>query len=103
MLLLGAWPILATGGGGAVAARALSVGRCTQFSGVYHSTGTGPNRIAAGHPGPVQRRTASGVQQAGGRHGMTCGLALDGRNSRFARVGHQTGLKYSRLCALSTI
>lgn len=73
------------------------------FCGVYHSTGAGRDRIAAGRPGPGQRRPASGVQQAGGRHGMTCGRALDGRHSRFARVGHQTGLKYSRLCALSTI
>ena len=86
MSSLGPWPILSTGGGGAVAARALSVGRCTQFSGVYHSTGTGPDRIAAGHPGPVQRRPASGVQQAGGRHRLTFARALGARNSRFARA-----------------
>ena len=86
MLLLGAWPILATGGG-ARAGQARTVGRCRQFSGVYHSTGTGPNRIAAGHPGPVQRRPASGVQQAGGRHRLTFARASGARNSRFACAG----------------
>ena len=102
MSSLGPWPILATGGG-VREGQVRTAGRCWKFFVAYHSTGAGRDRIADGRPGPVQRRPASGVQQACGRHGMTCGRALDGRNSRFARRGHQTGLKYSRLCAFSTM
>lgn len=102
MSSLGPWPILSTGGG-VRAGQVRTVGRCWQFFGVYHSTGARTGRIRAWRPGPAQCRPATGVQQAGGRHGMTCGRALDGRHSRFARVGHRTCLKYSRLCAFSTM
>lgn len=65
-------PILAPGGG-AVAARALSVGRCTP--GVYHSTGTGWHGVTAGARGRaragrhrVSSRPAEGTGWPSGGH-----------------------------------
>ena len=83
MSSLGPWPILATGGG-VRAGQVRTVGRCWKFFVAYHSTGAGRDRIADGRPGPVQRRPASGVQQAGGRHRLTFARASGARNSRFA-------------------